>query len=106
MNEGEIDVSTIPPARLLAALYNRSHPQGMGFLHATPEDMTEEEAQNLLQDSTGQVREFTYFDYLNGRVMKVEINGEILNSRLYDRDIGIGAAQTVVDAVIGQKENL
>ena len=38
-----------------------------------------------------------YFDYLKGRVMKVEINGSMLDARLYDRDNGPGAAKRVVD---------
>lgn len=98
MNTENIDVSDIAPAELLAALYNRSHPQGMGFLQAQDGDMTEDKAQKLLQDSTGQIRDHTYFDYLQGRVMKVEINGKILSPCLYDRDLGQGAAQGVVDS--------
>jgi len=102
MNEGEIDVSDINPAELLAGLYNRSHPQGLGFLQAKDGDMTTEQAQKELEDITGQKRNYTYFDYLHGRVMKVEINGEVLVPRLYDRDLGQGAAQAVVDSVRAQ----
>jgi len=88
----EINVSDIAPAELLAGLYNQSHPQGMGFLQATPDDMTTAEAKAALDGRS-------YFDYWNGRVMKVEINGETLRTALYDRDNGEGAAQRVVDSI-------
>lgn len=61
-----VDISNLSKGKVLAALYNASHPQGMGILHFNPAQMTEEEANGLLQQQT-------YFDYLMGRVMKVEI---------------------------------
>lgn len=104
-----IDVSDIKPAELLAALYNRSfvNPGGMGFLQDKPGDMTVVQAQEYLDgkvedDYMGKPFESNghrYFDYLNGRVMKVEINGATLRTELYDRDMGEGAAQSVVDTV-------
>ena len=42
---------------VLAALYNNSKPQGMGFMEYDPTPMTVEEAQELLKKTT-------YFDYL------------------------------------------
>lgn len=48
--------------------------------------MSTDEAQELLD--SGQ----TYFDYLKGRVMKVDLSGDKLNPFLYDRDNGQGAA--------------
>ena len=44
-----MDISKLDKAEVLAALYNRAQPQGMGFLHYTPEDMTVEEAQVVLE---------------------------------------------------------
>ena len=57
------------------------------FFIATPSDMTEQEAQDLLDDGGA------YFDYLKGRVMKVDLSGDELCVRLYDRDNGQGAAE-------------
>ena len=37
-----------------------------------------------------------YFDYLQGRVMKVRIQGDELDPRLYDRDNGEGAAEQAI----------
>lgn len=80
-----IDIKGISKAAVLAALYNASRPKGMGFLHAKPGDMSEAEAAKLLKEQT-------YFDYLRGRVMKVDLSGDELEERLYDRDNGYGAA--------------
>lgn len=85
-------------AAVLAALYNNSRPQGMGFLHYDPTDMTEAEAQALLDE--GQ----TYFDYLKGRVMKVDLSGdELTRTDLYNRDNGPGAAEQAADSVGAQE---
>ena len=40
-----------------------------------------------------------YFDYLFGRVIKVDLSGNWFDERLYDRDNGIGAAQAAVNSV-------
>ena len=80
-------------AKILAALYNNSRPQGIGAISASSMDMTEEEAQKLLDD--GQ----TYFDYLGGRVMKVDLGSDELTTFLYDRDLGQGACERVVNSI-------
>ena len=87
-----IDISKLDKADVLCALYNNSHPQGMGFLQATPQDMEHEEAVELL-------KERTYFDYLKGRVMKSEISGDEFDPRLYDRDNGEGAAEEAITSI-------
>lgn len=89
-----VSIKGLGKAKVLAALYNASHPQGMGFLQYTPEDMTEQEAQALL-DQRGNFS----FDYLKDRVMKVDIRSDELDERLYDRDNGPGAAQRAIDSI-------
>lgn len=80
-------------AAVLAALYNHSKPQGIGYLHYNAAPMGEAQAASEL--SLG-----TYFDYLNGRVMKMDLKSdESFDERLYDRDLGTGAAQRAVDSV-------
>ena len=86
----EVSIKGLDPAAVLAALYNASKPQGMGFLHFTPGDMGVEEARDLLA-------QHGYFDYLKGRVMKVAIEGDTLSARRYDRDNGDGAAARAID---------
>jgi hypothetical protein len=85
-----MNISHLEKADVLVALYNGSRPLGMGFLHATPEDMTKEEAQSLLD--SGQ----TYFDYVNGRVMKINLSGDDLDTTLYNRDMGENSAETII----------
>lgn len=89
-----IDISTLNKADVLAALYNASQPLGLGFLHFDPEPMTGEQAQEILDSSNG------YFDYLKGRVMKIDLSTNQLNPRLYDRDNGEGAAQKVINQLL------
>lgn len=81
-----IDISKKDKAEVLAALYNASHPLGLGFLQYDPTPMTADEARKLLAETT-------YFDYLYGRVMKVDLSTDTLNPWLYDRDNGAGAAE-------------
>jgi len=68
----------------LAALYNASSPIGLGFLHAEKARMSVAEAAALLTQER-------YFDYLKGRVMKVDFDETPMFLDLYDRDNGSGA---------------
>lgn len=94
----KINIKELNKAEVLAALYNNAKPQGMGFLHYTPDNMTTKQAQELLD------KNITYFDYLKGRVMKVEISGDYLDPWLYDRDNGHGAAQEALNHLL-EKQN-
>lgn len=89
-----ISLKGINKADVLAALYNSSRPLGMGFMHYDPKPMTRDEAQAILDDGC------THFDYLNGRVMKIDLSGDELDPRLYDRDNGPGAATTALLAFL------
>lgn len=80
-------------AKVLKALYDHSHIQGLGFLQAVPDrTVTVEHCEKLLKETT-------YFDYLYGKVLKVDLSGDEFDERLYDRDCGEGAAQRAVDSV-------
>lgn len=81
----EIDISKLDKAEVLAALFNASRPLGMGFFQPHAASMTREEAAHLLSEND-------YFDYVRGRVMKVDLSGDTLRTALYDRDNGRGAA--------------
>lgn len=93
-----ISLKGLDKAEVLAALYNASRPQGLGFIQYNPELMTADEARELLSQRT-------YFDYLKGRVMKVDLSGDELDPWGYDRDNGRGAAQEAISA-IGNAERL
>jgi hypothetical protein len=91
-----MNIKNLNKAAVLAALYNNSKPLGMGFLHYDPRPMTENEAQELLDD--GQ----TYFDYLKGRVMKIELSGDELSTWLYNRDNGTDAAEKALAPLLAK----
>ena len=89
-----VNTQGIDKRQVLAALYNASKTQGSGWFHFTPEDMTADEAGKLLESET-------YFDYLKGRVMKVNLeNDSEFEEWLYDRDNGVGAAQRAIDSIV------
>jgi hypothetical protein len=61
----------------------------MGFLHFKTGNMSKEEAKQLLKTRT-------YFDYITGRVMKVDLLETKLDTRLYNRDNGPDAAERAI----------
>lgn len=88
-----VDIKGLNKSEVLAALYNNSKPLGLGFLHFDAKDMTVAEAEELLKQTT-------YFDYLKGRVMKVDLShDDSFEERLYDRDNGNGAAEKVISGL-------
>jgi hypothetical protein len=89
-----IDISGIEKYKVIQALYNASQPLGMGFIHYTPEPLSDEEAQEEVEAHTykGQIS----FDYLRGRVIKCEISGNEMHPGLFDRDNGAGAAAAAI----------
>lgn len=93
-----IDIKGKDKATVFMALYNAAEPQGLGYLHYDPRPMTQFEAETILrvEGSKGSL----YFDYVLGRVMKVDLTSdEEFDETLYDRDNGEGAAQRALDAV-------
>lgn len=81
-----IDIKGLDKAEVLKALYDNSHVQGMGFLQVVPAGtVTVDHCRELLKQST-------YFDYLYGRVLKVDLSGDKFDERLYERDNGFGSA--------------
>ena len=87
----KVSIQGLNKAAVLAALYNNARAQGLGFLQYDAKPMTVEDAQGHLD------RGQTYFDYLQGRVLKVSLEGDSFDPWGYDRDNGQGSAQRVVD---------
>jgi hypothetical protein len=86
----ENNIKGLDKAELLAALYNASKVQGLGFLQAIDGQMTKAEAATQLESET-------YFDYLHGKVMKVDLSGDTMQTFLYNRDNGPDAAERVIE---------
>lgn len=101
MNEGEISIEGLSKAEVLAALYNGSRGQGMGALNPSSQQrMTTEQAQTIIDKRNGDL----YFDYLQGRVMKVDLDGDVLHTRLYNRDVGHNAAEQIIERLRAGKQ--
>lgn len=89
-----MNIADLSKAAVLAALYNASRPQGMGFLHYDSTPMTEAQGQHLLDGGGG-----AYFDYLKGRVMKISLAEDEVDTFLYNRENGPNAAENAVEAL-------
>lgn len=85
-----IDIKGLDKADVLRVLYNRAQTQGMGFLQYVPGDLAKEKAAEIVKAG------HTSFDYLAGRVLKVNIAGDTLDEWAYDRDNGQGAAAAAI----------
>jgi len=91
-----MNISGIDKAVVLMALYNHARPQGMGLLIFNPAPMSIEEARKIL--ATGQ----RYFDYLRGRILKVDLSQDFLDTRLYNRDNGPNAAENAILEILDE----
>lgn len=85
-----MNIAGLNKAAVLAALYNNARVQGLGFLQASNKPMQESEAAKILKEQT-------YFDYLKGRVMKINLANDEVNTWLYNRDNGEGEAERVIE---------
>jgi hypothetical protein len=89
----KIDITGLNKAEVLAALYNKASTPGF---FSGKETMTLKKAEKIL-DSVELTRDGrVYFDYLNGRVLKVYLDRDLLRTALYDRDNGTGAAYAAI----------
>jgi hypothetical protein len=93
-----MNIKGLDKAEVLAALFNESRQQGMGFLDSRGHgNMTVEAAREILKTQQ-------YFDYLHGRVMKIGLEGDDLEVRLYDRDNGHGAAEHAIAHLLAARD--
>lgn len=96
-----VNIAGLDKAEVLLALWNASIMQGMsvlGFLRSG--ELTLEKAKQEIKSRKHQSldgKDSIYFDYLNGKVMKVDLGQDEFDPRLYDRDNGDGAAQRAID---------
>jgi len=88
-----ISLEGLNKAEVLRRLYNASRTQGIGIIHFRNEDMSLDEASALLERTSR-------FDYIHGRVLKVDLSTNQLDPWLYDRDNGNGSAEAVIQALL------
>ncbi len=87
-----VDISGLDKEDVLIALYNNSKVQGMGGFQRISELLTRDHATELLNHGT-------YFDYLYGKIMKVDLSDNEFDPWLYDRDNGNGAALRAIEDI-------
>ena len=88
-----VSIEGLDKAEVHLALYNASYIQGMmGFLAAV-DNYGIEDARKDIEEHGDDL----YFDYLHGKVMKVDINGDEFDPRLFDRNNGEGAAEKAIE---------
>lgn len=89
-----MNISNYSKAEVLAALFNAAKPLGLGRLHYRPDHiMSVQEAQEMLD--SGQ----TFFDYVEGRLMKVGLDKDELDTYQYNRDNGENAAENALKSL-------
>jgi hypothetical protein len=100
---GTVSIRGLDKAVVLAALYNNAKPRGATFVKELSHEieMTLEQAQEALELGDDLVRNgwnspSLYFDYLNGRPLKVHLGEDSFDSSKYDRLWGQGAALDVI----------
>jgi hypothetical protein len=93
-----IDTKGLNRAAVLAALFNASRPLGMGFMQYDKTPMTPERAQEIIDTLSANGATRIHFDYLQGRVMKLDLsNPDGFEPHGYNRDVGPGAAEKVIE---------
>jgi hypothetical protein len=91
IKKDEIDISNKDKAEVLAELYNNSRPIGMGIVQYDPTPMTIEIARKILEQKQD-------FDYLRGRPLKINLEGNIIYVGKYNMDNAQGLAQKVISS--------
>jgi hypothetical protein len=101
-----INIEGLSKAEVLKELFNNSKIQGFNAQMVTmglipyPKNLTTFEAQEILDN----MEEEIYFDYLNGKVMKVDLTSdEGFDPWGYDRDNGEGSAERIIQELRGGK---
>lgn len=105
----KVNIAGLDKVELFAALYNYAKPLGMGFMQYDPTPLTKEAAEKLMSAGDDSSRMFPgfakkglYFDYVKGRPLKINLEGDEMDTYLYNRDQGEGAAEKIVAKLRGQ----
>ena len=91
VEENVIDISNKDKAEVLAGLYNNSHPVGMGMAQYDATPMSVEVARKILKQQQR-------FDYLRGRPLKINLEGNVIWVGAYNYDNAKGLAQKVISS--------
>jgi len=91
-----ISIRGFSKAEVLAVLVRFSRAQGMSFMDPHSRDeMSVADARQVIRNCGDN----QYYDYLWGRVLKVDLSGDEFDPRLYDRDNGAGTAARAIKEI-------
>lgn len=97
LGKHKVSISGLDKADVMRSLFNNSHPQGMGIFNPLSlNDMSIERARELIATTLK-------FDYVDGRVLKVDISNNELDTRLYDKNNGENAGLKAIQSLIETK---
>ncbi len=85
--DDKVNISGLDKKVLLKALHSRSKPLSEGFFLHSSAELSDKDAEDL---SKG------YLKGLRGRVMEIDISGDTVDTRLYNRANGPNAAEEVI----------
>lgn len=78
-----IEITGVDMAKFIKKAYDLSKPLGMGYFQYTPEPLTDEEAQSLINKKDPKIK--CSLDYVKGRACKMtvhkEVEGSLLNKK-------------------------
>jgi len=83
-----LDIKGMDKAKILAELYNAANSIDIDIIKHDATTMSIEEAKELLKKQK-------YFNVINGRILKVDLRSDILDTYLYDRNNGKGSGYKV-----------
>lgn len=85
-------ITYLNKSQVLQTLYNYANIQGMGFLNPRcKEQMTLSQSDEIFKSNRNK-----YFDYVNGRVLKIDLSKNDLQTWLYNRDNGVNSAEIAI----------
>ena len=97
----KVDITGLDKVKVFMHLFNNAKPMGMGVLHFQDRPLDLKKAEQYFRGEYGgwllDPRRPMYFDYVEGRCMKVNLEGNIINAGGYDRDYGEGALLRVLN---------
>ncbi|MDX1535154.1 MAG: hypothetical protein R3346_00075 [Candidatus Spechtbacterales bacterium] len=104
----EVDISGLDKAAVLAVLYNAARPNGKGLYRYAPRPITIEEAREIIEEQGDDLRldfgplgeeyyEEYSFDYVRGRVLRVDITFDDFAPYGYNRHNGEQMAQRAIN---------
>jgi hypothetical protein len=93
-----ISIKGMDKVEVFRELYADAKVLGLGVFNFVPGPMSREEAEIAVAEEEAR-RGKVWFDYVRGRILKVDLSGDEFDPRLYDRDNGEGAAARAVARV-------